>query len=649
MAQEIWDAYDIYGVKTGDLLVRGEPIPPGLFHIVCEVIVRHKNGKYLIMHRDPAKPLHPDKWELTAGGSAFSGEDALTCMERELMEETGVHADPCEFRQVYHEVIDRPGNGCIFYEYYYETDCDPTSVTLQAGETVGYDWVSFPELLEMIGEDRFVPHQAIRLMRYLDSPYYQGRVLNIWHTNDIHSYYERFARIVGALRKNAIPANDLVLDAGDFADTRSIAVSGTRGSGAMRLLAAAGYDAIAIGNNEYFAGVSDLEYMGGESSVPLLSCNLAKLDGSAVEHVLPSVILTKRGMRILVIGVSPWYEGPGNVTDFTDMSGIRLWNPVSTIREILAEEKGNYDVSVLLSHAGVEADGRIAEEIGAAGGLDVIIGGHSHTLIDHALLINGTWIHQSGKYGDFLGRISLLFDANGRIVFGLSANQEALPGIFPEDPVVRDVLVKETERGRATLAKPLYRIPKVLDYDPYRECGAMNFLADALRKEYGGDLALIHHGVLSGPVPEEISKMALLALSPSILNPTTLTWTGRQIREAIRASLQDDFIHQDGRGPGFRGTVLGALAVSANVQVSLHEDGALSIRVDEKELDDDTVYEVITDDYLFRGTGYEMLRGSVGREHYHPGYIRDLLERTLPDEELQKLAERQRICRPAGK
>ena len=85
------------------------------------------------------------------------------------------------------------------------------------------------------------------------------------------------------------------------------------------------------------------------------------------------------------------------------------------------------------------------------------------------------------------------------------------------------------------------------------------------------------------------------------------------------------------------------------MQVSLHEDGALSIRVDEKELDDDTVYEVITDDYLFRGTGYEMLRGSVKREHYHPGYIRDLLERTLPDEELQKLAERQRICRPAGK
>ena len=41
---ELWDAYDEYGNQTGETLVRGEEIPDGLYHMVCEVLVRHADG-----------------------------------------------------------------------------------------------------------------------------------------------------------------------------------------------------------------------------------------------------------------------------------------------------------------------------------------------------------------------------------------------------------------------------------------------------------------------------------------------------------------------------------------------------------------------------------------------------------------------------
>ena len=87
---ELWDAYDAQGSRTGRTLVRGEPIPDGCYHIVCEALVRHVDGDYLLMRRHPAKKAYPGYLEATAGGSALRGEDALACMCRELREETGI-------------------------------------------------------------------------------------------------------------------------------------------------------------------------------------------------------------------------------------------------------------------------------------------------------------------------------------------------------------------------------------------------------------------------------------------------------------------------------------------------------------------------------------------------------------------------------
>ena len=89
---EIWDGYWADGSLANKDLVRGEPIPNGLYHMVCEILVRHTDGDYLLMQRDFCKPNFGGYYEATAGGSALKGEDKITCAKRELLEETGITA-----------------------------------------------------------------------------------------------------------------------------------------------------------------------------------------------------------------------------------------------------------------------------------------------------------------------------------------------------------------------------------------------------------------------------------------------------------------------------------------------------------------------------------------------------------------------------
>ena len=68
-AMELWDAYNADFQKVdGITLVRGEPIPDGLYHLVSDILVKHTDGTYLIMQRDPRKHLG-GMWEATAGGA----------------------------------------------------------------------------------------------------------------------------------------------------------------------------------------------------------------------------------------------------------------------------------------------------------------------------------------------------------------------------------------------------------------------------------------------------------------------------------------------------------------------------------------------------------------------------------------------------
>jgi len=158
---EIWDAYLPNGTLAGCNLVRGEPIPNGLYHLVGEILVRHADSDYLLMQRDPRKPNYGGFFEATAGGSALKGEDAYCCARRELQEETGIESGTLTNigRFVSHDTI--------YESFLCVTDSDKNSVKLQEGETVSYKWVSEAEFIDFVNSDAMIDVQFRRYVPYL--------------------------------------------------------------------------------------------------------------------------------------------------------------------------------------------------------------------------------------------------------------------------------------------------------------------------------------------------------------------------------------------------------------------------------------------------------------------------------------------------
>ena len=158
---EIWDAYWPDGSFAGCDLVRGEPIPDGLYHLVSEILVQHVDGDYLLMQRDPRKPNYGGYFEATAGGSALKGEDALCCAKRELQEETGIGAGT--FTNIGRFV----SHNTIYEIFLCVTDCEKDSVKLQEGETVSFKWIGEGEFADFVNSTAMIDVQLKRYEPYL--------------------------------------------------------------------------------------------------------------------------------------------------------------------------------------------------------------------------------------------------------------------------------------------------------------------------------------------------------------------------------------------------------------------------------------------------------------------------------------------------
>lgn len=157
---EIWDGYLSDGTPAHRDLIRGEPIPAGLFHLVSEILVRHTDGDYLLMRRDPRKPNYGGYSEATAGGSALKGEDPLQCARRELTEETGISGGQ------FMEIGRFTSKDTIYCNFLCITDCDKSSITLQEGETTAYKWNCEQDFIAFIRSSDMIDSQRERYHDY---------------------------------------------------------------------------------------------------------------------------------------------------------------------------------------------------------------------------------------------------------------------------------------------------------------------------------------------------------------------------------------------------------------------------------------------------------------------------------------------------
>ena len=151
---ERWDLYDKDRRLTGETLERGRPVPAGRRHLVVHVAVFDPSGRMLIQQRQPFKEGWPNLWDMTAGGSAVTGETSFEAAERELREEVGISADLsgcAPALTIYYDV-------CFDDVYVITQTVDPASLALQYEEVQAVRWATEEDVLRMLDEGTFIPY-----------------------------------------------------------------------------------------------------------------------------------------------------------------------------------------------------------------------------------------------------------------------------------------------------------------------------------------------------------------------------------------------------------------------------------------------------------------------------------------------------------
>jgi 8-oxo-dGTP pyrophosphatase MutT (NUDIX family) len=173
MAKELWDAYDKEGTPLGFDLVRGEPVPEGVYHLVADILPITNDGRVLITKRSPEKDWG-GYWE-TTGGSVVKGEAPIDGALRELREETGIALSAQDLLPVCTDVrqgID--GLNSIYHRFIAFFNLAEQTICLQEGETSDYELLPYERFKEAILEDRFV---APVRRRFLDHQTEYDRII----------------------------------------------------------------------------------------------------------------------------------------------------------------------------------------------------------------------------------------------------------------------------------------------------------------------------------------------------------------------------------------------------------------------------------------------------------------------------------------
>jgi 2',3'-cyclic-nucleotide 2'-phosphodiesterase (5'-nucleotidase family) len=421
--------------------------------------------------------------------------------------------------------------------------------------------------------------------------------LTIFHTNDMHGQLENMARLSHFARRlrhetEAQGYITLFWDAGDAADRKLKICSLTKGAAFAPLLNAMGYSLQAMGNDIALTyGPQAMKAIAQRALYPILAANLRNRDDSLIDGVKDQVqIALTNDLTLGVIGLTAQMSPQGEA--LYDIFGLQRSDTPSLTQQMVDQMRADgVCLVIVLSHQGLEDDRQLVENVS---GIDLIIGGHSHTLILSGEKRNNVLITQAGEYAIALGRIDATLDpSTGRLIECRAQVLEVPPDEPPDQALLKAIATAEAE---VTLLEkePVGYLKESLDLDFFNECALGNVAADALRERMGADLALVASGQFQRGLPAgEIILRQLHETTFSTANPAVTVLTGKQILEALERGLDpalNSYSHH-----GLRGTPFGIPQVSG-IQVWYSPESTDSRRVRHIRIGN----EILLHDHLYR-------------------------------------------------
>jgi len=457
--------------------------------------------------------------------------------------------------------------------------------------------------------------------------------LTIMHTNDTHATLDAVAKRAGLIKTiRTEKTNSLLLDAGDvFSGT--LYFNEFSGQADLALMNYMGYDAMTFGNHEFDRGDAEnghkslSEFVKG-AEFPFVSTNVdfsadpffEGLQNKSYETVFENgqiyngIIKDFNGEKVGIFGLTTEetekISSPVDVT-FEDYIA-------SAEAAVAAFEAAGVNKIIAISHIGYDDSADVDNDLLLAKnveGIDVIVGGHSHTKLTEAVVANNfdapTVIVQTGQYGENLGQLDVTFDANGEVtsqlgqllpVKDLVADEEAAALLQPYTDKIEDRKMESTGVSSEVYlngSRGLWGVRA-------GETNLGNLITDgmlATAKKIDPEtvIAIQNGGGIRASIDEgDITVGEVLTVMPYGNSLGIMSLKGSEILAALEHSLKEfpkengGFLHMSGMSVAFDGTAKAGERV-------------LAVYVGEEELDLNKMYKVATNTFTAKGgDGYSM-------------------------------------------
>jgi 5'-nucleotidase/UDP-sugar diphosphatase len=436
------------------------------------------------------------------------------------------------------------------------------------------------------------------------------KTFTILHTNDLHSNLiglgpaaeyspfnlnddktrGGFARLATMIAKRKDARKDqgpvLVLDGGDYSMGTAFGAAIRETGGELQLLSRMGCDATTFGNHDFDLGPDGLAKSietavkaGRMPGVVASNTNVAAKDAALADLQLlvkdgvirRHLVIERGGLRFGIIGLM----GKESIYYTSGAGAITFPDAIETAKEMvkLLRETEKVDVVICLSHGGLEkgkdgryTDGEDVRLAKAVPGIDVVIGGHTHTTLEEAVIVNGrTPIVQTGKYGENLGELVLTLDGDKLTVesYKLHPIYDTISG----DRAIADEIegLKKTV-SEVVFASRGYRIDQPLAVAPrdlpntFTDIAASTLLAnlvtDSFRKATKADVGFTAGGMIragftrgKSGVQNVYDVFAVAPLGAGVVDTTagstlvTAYFTGPELKNLLEFCLVDSPAH----------------------------------------------------------------------------------------------------------
>ena len=419
----------------------------------------------------------------------------------------------------------------------------------------------------------------------------------ILHTNDSHGRVDTnlgFSRVaVAKERLEGAGATVLLLDAGDTLHGLPFATV-SEGESIVKLMNEAGYDAMTTGNHDYNYGQDRLAELNERADFPILAANVVKEDGTTLLD--GAAVIEKGNVKFGIFGLATpetvYKTNPNNV------AGLTFADPIETARQqVAALEAQDCTLIIALAHIGLdessnETSRMIAEQVE---GIDIIIDGHSHTVLENGMWVNSTLIASTGEYIESIGCIDI--DSEGYAAATLLTAEDFGEADVDDgiEALLAQITAEQDELLNIVVGQTSVELTGAREVVRTSESNLGNLAADAFRNATGADIALTNGGGIRDSIPAgDITKKQLVTVFPFGNYVVTMNITGEQLVQMLENGVSR-YPDADGRFPQVSGLSFKfdpAQEIGSRV---------FDVRVGGAEVDPAATYKLATNDYIAVG------------------------------------------------